>query len=94
MSDVCSAAELSTIAEQFPVQPLQYLPKTLRLSFQEGMKLLQEAGFEVRVDLADTHLKISQDVTYLLYHSMAEQNQPFRCGGMELNHHTIECGVS
>ncbi|CAK0750794.1 hypothetical protein CVIRNUC_002018 [Coccomyxa viridis] len=40
------AAELSTIAEQFPVQPLQYLPKTLRLSFQEGMKLLQQAGFE------------------------------------------------
>ena len=53
MSDVCSAAELSTIAEQFPVQPLQYLAKTLRLSFQEGMKLLQEAGFEVGADLAD-----------------------------------------
>ena len=35
------------------MQPLQYLPKTLRLSFQEGMKLLQEAGFEVRVDPAD-----------------------------------------
>ena len=51
--DVCTAAELSTIAEQFPVQPLQYLPKTLRLSFQEGMKLLQQAGFEVGADPAD-----------------------------------------
>ena len=36
------------------MQPLQYLPKTLRLSFQEGMKLLQEAGFEVGVDPADS----------------------------------------
>ncbi len=31
------------------MEPLQYLPKTLRLSFEEGMKMLQEAGFEVGV---------------------------------------------
>ena len=44
----CDAAgELATIAEQFPVEPLQYLPKTLRISFEEGIKMLQEAGFEV-----------------------------------------------
>ena len=43
-----AAADLATIQEQFPVEPLQYLPKTLRLPFEEGMKLLQEAGFEVR----------------------------------------------
>ena len=29
------------------MQPLQYLPQTLRISFEEGMKMLQEAGFEV-----------------------------------------------
>ncbi|CAL5222285.1 g4624 [Coccomyxa viridis] len=40
------AQQLATIAEQLPVEPLQYLPKTLRLSFEEGMKMLQEAGFE------------------------------------------------
>ncbi|BDA46327.1 Aspartate-tRNA ligase, cytoplasmic [Coccomyxa sp. Obi] len=40
------AGDLATIQEQFPVEPLQYLPKTLRLPFEEGMKLLQEAGFE------------------------------------------------
>ena len=44
-----AAQQLATIAEQFPVEPLQYLPKTLRLSFEEGMKMLQEAGFEVGV---------------------------------------------
>lgn len=42
-----AAEELAVIAGQFPVEPLQYLPKTLRISFEEGMKLLQEAGFEV-----------------------------------------------
>ena len=34
--------------EQFPVEPLQFLPCTPRISFEEGMRLLQEAGFEVR----------------------------------------------
>lgn len=48
MTIVCdAAAELATIAEQFPVEPLQYLPKTLRISFEEGIQMLQEAGFEV-----------------------------------------------
>lgn len=41
------------IKEQFPVEPLQYLPKTLRLPFEEGMRLLQEAGFEVTSLLCD-----------------------------------------
>ena len=36
------------IAEQYPFEPLQYLPKTLRLTFEEGIALLQEAGVEVR----------------------------------------------
>ena len=45
-----AAAELATIAEQFPVEPLQYLSKTLRIPFEEGIKMLQEAGFEVSDD--------------------------------------------
>ncbi len=42
-----AAEELSIIAEQYPVEPLQYLAKTPRISFEEGIKMLQEAGFEV-----------------------------------------------
>ena len=77
MSDVCSAAELSTIAEQFPVQPLQYLAKTLRLSFQEGMQLLQKAGFEVGVELlADLLDAISQIMTSLICHGGSDQDRP------------------
>ena len=39
--------ELSVVREQYPSEPLQYLPKTLRLKFSEGIKMLQDAGFEV-----------------------------------------------
>ncbi len=42
-----AAAEVKAIQEQFPSEPLAYLPKTLRIPFEEGMRLLQEAGFEV-----------------------------------------------
>ena len=43
----CAGAELATMREQFPVEPLQFLPQTPRIAFAEGMRLLQEAGFEV-----------------------------------------------
>lgn len=39
--------ELAVIGEQYPFEPLQYLPKTLRLTFAEGVKMLQDAGVEV-----------------------------------------------
>ena len=49
MNGCFAGSEIATIAEQFPVQPLQYLPKTLRIPFEEGMTMLQEAGFEVNI---------------------------------------------
>jgi L-ribulose-5-phosphate 3-epimerase UlaE len=36
------------IGEQFPFEPLQFLPKSLRLTFAEGIQMLQEAGYDVR----------------------------------------------
>lgn len=39
--------ELSVVGEQYPFEPLQYLPKTLRLTFAEGIQMLHDAGFEV-----------------------------------------------
>ena len=42
------ARELAVIGEQYPFEPLQFLPKTLRLEFAEGIAMLQEAGHEVR----------------------------------------------
>ncbi|XP_059662992.1 aspartate--tRNA ligase 2, cytoplasmic-like [Cornus florida] len=38
---------LDTIREKFPFEPLKYLRKTLRLTFQEGVQMLKVAGVEV-----------------------------------------------
>ncbi len=32
---------------QFPYEPLKFLPKSLRLTFAEGIQMLQEAGYDV-----------------------------------------------
>ena len=39
--------ELSVINEQYPFEPLEYLPETLRITFAEGIKMLQDAGHDV-----------------------------------------------
>lgn len=39
--------ELDAIGRQYPFQPLKYLRKTLRLTFEEGIQMLKEAGVEV-----------------------------------------------
>ena len=41
------ANELSVISQQYPCEPLQYLPQTLRITFAEGIKMLQDAGHNV-----------------------------------------------
>ncbi|KAK9068727.1 hypothetical protein SSX86_012842 [Deinandra increscens subsp. villosa] len=39
--------ELEAIGKQYPFTPLKYLRKTLRLTFEEGIQMLKEAGIEV-----------------------------------------------
>jgi len=39
--------QLKAINDQYPFEPLQYLRKTLRLTFAEGVALLKEAGVKV-----------------------------------------------
>ncbi|KAI3970685.1 hypothetical protein MKX01_024332 [Papaver californicum] len=39
--------ELEAIGKQYPFEPLKYLRKTLRLTFEEGVQMLKEAGVEV-----------------------------------------------
>lgn len=41
------ARELAVIGEQYPYEPLKFLPKSLRLTFAEGIQMLQEAGYDV-----------------------------------------------
>ncbi|KAL0891348.1 hypothetical protein Bca101_015331 [Brassica carinata] len=38
--------ELEAIRKQYPFEPLKFLPKTLRLTFAEGIQMLKEAGVE------------------------------------------------
>lgn len=39
--------EIETINEQYPFEPLKYLRRTLRLTFEEGVQLLKEDGVEI-----------------------------------------------
>ncbi|XP_042025715.1 aspartate--tRNA ligase 2, cytoplasmic-like isoform X1 [Salvia splendens] len=41
------AKELEAINKQYPFEKLKYLRKTLRLTFEEGVHMLKEAGIEV-----------------------------------------------
>ncbi|KAG8100085.1 hypothetical protein GUJ93_ZPchr0013g37464 [Zizania palustris] len=39
--------ELETINRQYPFEPLKYLEKTLKLTYDEGIQMLKEAGTEI-----------------------------------------------
>ncbi|KAF0914539.1 hypothetical protein E2562_029475 [Oryza meyeriana var. granulata] len=39
--------ELETINRQYPFEPLKYLEKTLKLTYEEGIQMLKEAGTEI-----------------------------------------------
>ncbi|PWA89950.1 class II aminoacyl-tRNA and biotin synthetases superfamily protein [Artemisia annua] len=39
--------DLEAIMKQYPFKPLKYLKKTLRLTFEQGIQLLKDAGIEV-----------------------------------------------
>jgi len=51
------AKQLQVINAQYPFEPLQYLRKTLRLEFPDGIKMLHEAG----VTEADAHGDLSTE---------------------------------
>lgn len=42
--------ELNVVANQYPFELIEYSKKPLRLSFHEGVKLLQDKGFKQKVD--------------------------------------------
>ncbi|GER32714.1 aspartate--tRNA ligase [Striga asiatica] len=46
LNETCST-ELEVINRQYPFQKLKYLRKTLRLTFEEGVRMLKEAGVEI-----------------------------------------------
>ncbi|KAI3468450.1 hypothetical protein Pfo_025113 [Paulownia fortunei] len=46
LNEKCSK-ELEAINKQYPFEKLKYLRKTLRLTFEEGVQMLKEAGVEI-----------------------------------------------
>ncbi|KDO36984.1 hypothetical protein CISIN_1g013856mg [Citrus sinensis] len=46
LNNVCKK-ELEAVAKQYPFEPLKYKPKTLRLTFEEGVQMLKDAGVEI-----------------------------------------------
>ncbi|KAL2525355.1 Class II aminoacyl-tRNA and biotin synthetases superfamily protein [Abeliophyllum distichum] len=46
LNDTCRK-ELEAIDTQYPFKPLKYLRNTLRLTFEEGVQMLKEAGVEI-----------------------------------------------
>lgn len=59
------ARELAVIGEQYPFAPLQYLPQTLRLTFAEGIQMLQKAGFNVD-PLGDLNTELERSLGQLV----------------------------
>lgn len=39
--------DLEAVANQYPFEPLKYLPNTLRLTYEEGIQMLKEVGVEI-----------------------------------------------
>lgn len=63
--------DLGTIAQQFPFEPLQYQATNLRLPFQEGIKMLQEAGWDAD-PLGDLSTELERELGKLVkakYHT-------------------------
>ncbi|KAI6679133.1 hypothetical protein NL676_033014 [Syzygium grande] len=45
--NVSCKKELEAVGRQYPFEPLKYSRKTLRLTFQEGVQMLKDAGVEI-----------------------------------------------
>ncbi|CAN8229840.1 unnamed protein product [Cochlearia groenlandica] len=57
--------ELEAVRKQYPYVPLKFLPKTLRLTYAEGIQMLQEAGEEVN-PLGDLNTEIERKLGQLV----------------------------
>ncbi|KAF8110830.1 hypothetical protein N665_0078s0024 [Sinapis alba] len=64
LEERCSK-ELEAIRKQYPFQPLKFLPKTLTLTFAEGIQMLKEAGVEAD-PLGDLNTEVERKLGQLV----------------------------
>ncbi|KAF8036703.1 hypothetical protein BT93_C2422 [Corymbia citriodora subsp. variegata] len=57
--------ELEAVGRQYPFEPLKYLRKTLRLTFQEGVQMLKDAGIEID-PLGDLNTEVERKLGQLV----------------------------
>ncbi|KAM3259325.1 hypothetical protein ACQJBY_050865 [Aegilops geniculata] len=57
--------ELEAINRQYPFEPLKYLESTLRLSYEEGIQMLKEAGTEIE-PMADLNTEAEKKLGQLV----------------------------
>lgn len=53
---LCTGKDLELIGQQYPFEPLQFQQQNLRLPFEDGIKMLQEAGYDVSCWANPEHL--------------------------------------
>ncbi|KAL3731016.1 hypothetical protein ACJRO7_011104 [Eucalyptus globulus] len=63
--NVSCKKELEAIGRQYPFEPLKYLRKTLRLTFQEGFQMLKDAGVEID-PLGDLNTEVERKLGQLI----------------------------
>ncbi|XP_026420646.1 aspartate--tRNA ligase 2, cytoplasmic-like [Papaver somniferum] len=64
--------ELEAIGNQYPIEPLKYLRKTLRLTFEEGVQMLKEADVEVN-PLGDLNTELKRKLGKLVLEKYGSQ---------------------
>lgn len=57
----CTGKDLELIGQQYPFEPLQFQQQNLRLPFEDGIKMLQEAGYDVSYCAHLRHLSLCSD---------------------------------
>ncbi|RCV09380.1 hypothetical protein SETIT_2G023000v2 [Setaria italica] len=84
------AKELEAIQRQYPFKPLKYLETTLRLDYDEGIRMLQEAGVHVDPmgDLNTGREKAGRACSRQVRHGVLH-SRPVPVGGEAVLHHAL-----
>ncbi|KAG2633765.1 hypothetical protein PVAP13_2NG296712 [Panicum virgatum] len=83
--------ELETINGQYPFEPLKYLEKTLKLTYEEGIQMLKEAGTEIE-PMGDLNTEAEKKLGRLVrekYGTDFFHFVPLSCGCTSVLHHAM-----
>ncbi|KAF0935576.1 hypothetical protein E2562_034759 [Oryza meyeriana var. granulata] len=76
--------ELETINRQYPFEPLKYLKKTLKLTYEEGIQMLKEAGTEIE-PMGDLNTEAEKKLGRLVKDKPLPGSSPLNFAGLALH---------